>query len=681
MDTQNTKLEIQINKQGQIYSHLREKWLENQPEELVRQNYVCKLVNDYGYSLEQMGEELKVSNSNRGQGKARADIVIWRTKEDKINNANAFIVVECKAESITIQEQDYYQGANYASWSNARFFVTTNNKETKFFRINPTKLPTELDEIIDIPQAKDANNNSKIQEMLNSLKIFEKDEFATLLRTCHDIIRNNDKLSPESAFDEISKILFMKIMYERRPEGGAIFSKEEFKKQEDNYEKNIRPSLRSQEDNISYMQHLFKQTKDQFKEDKIFEDYEQINIRQISFEQIIEKLQKYNLSNTSDDVKGIAFERFLGTTFRGELGQFFTPRPVVNFMSELLDPKFGETICDPTCGSGGFLIKAFEHIKEQLEKEYKDEELKEKIKHLSQKSIYGTDANPRMARVSKMNMIMHGDGHNGVHRNDGLLNVNGIFENRFDVILTNPPFGTQIGKTHKITKDDVYEDEEMIKKYTQEYGEEYERAQKQVTVGGNLLDKFETGKMSGKTEVIFIERCLNLLKKGGRMGIVLPEGVLNNDNLQKVRNFVESKAKILLIVSIPQDVFISSGATVKSSLLFLKKFTKEEEEQYEKIKTEALKTLEEKYKEQKQTLENECLKKKITKTEKNKELKKINEKIDKETLEIIKENFNYKVPIAEVEKAGITTTGQMGENNLPDLLKEFQEYQKQNNLW
>jgi type I restriction enzyme M protein len=335
-------------------------------------------------------------------------------------------------------------------------------------------------------------------------------------------------------------------------------------------------------------------------------------------------LQIYNLSTTSDDVKGIAFEQFLGKTFRGELGQFFTPRTIVDFIVEVLDPQESEIICDPCCGSGGFLIKAFEYVrakveneihlaKEKIKTEYyneayeklsdkKKEEIDEKvtnlfaklnaeldinnplsrIRELSYDCIFGTDANPRMSRTAKMNMIMHGDGHGGVHHNDGLLNVNGIFENRFDIILTNPPFGSRVEKSLKITEADKYTDEERIKKYKKRYDVEgnpaYTNALKQINdnIGKSLLDLYKTGSMSTLTEVLFIERCLNLLKPGGRMGIVLPEGVLNNTNLQKIREFVESKAKIILITSIPQDVFIASGATVKPSLLFFKKFTEEE---------------------------------------------------------------------------------------------------------
>ena len=755
------KLEVQIDG-NKIYSPLRDKWLVLTPEEQVRQNYICRLVNVYGYSLEQMDEELKVNNSHRGQGKARADIVIWKSKEDKQKNRAAFIVIECKAETVKIQQQDYYQGANYAAWSGASFFVTTNTKETKFFRVDKDSMPKDLDEIIDIPNASIINDQKKIDKLLSQTKAFSRDEFAKLLFKCHCIIRNNDKLSPEAAFDEISKILFMKIRYERNPDEDVLFSLEKFQKDERHFEKNIKKHL-PLEAQIPYMQYLFKATKDEFADDKLFEPYETIKIKQYSFEQIVKELEKYNLSATSDDVKGIAFEQFLGTTFRGELGQFFTPRTIVDFMVEVLDPQEGETICDPTCGSGGFLIKAFEYVRDKIEKDveqYKKdlkaklfneeyEKLSEKeqlevnekysdyikkltidisvpnkayhkqseaeknrrISRLSSSCIYGTDANPRMARTSKMNMIMHGDGHGGVHHHDGLINVNGIFENRFDVILTNPPFGARVEKNQTLTSTDIdipikldlsNKNDEQIKEqinsidnvqlktkllhYYERYGVEYLQKLNQlnddIDKKQKILDRFKLGKVSGLTEVLFMERCLNLLKPGGRMGIVLPEGVLNNSNLQKVRDFFESSAKILLITSIPQDVFVASGATIKPSLLFFKKFTEEEKKQYDTIEEQVKKEIKYKYE-----IEIQEIKKQFSSDNKaflkaKKEIeKRRDQEIETTGREKIKELFDYQIPIVQVKKAGITTTGAKDDNELVDVANEFRTYRQENNLW
>jgi len=703
-------LEIKF-ENNKIFAPLKDKYLIATPEEKVRQNIICKLVNHYGYRLDQMGQEIKVSNSQRGQGKASADIVIWKSKEDKLQKKNAFIVVECKAENISIKEEDYFQGLNYATWARAKFFITTNEKTNKFFRVNEEILPSKLDEIIDIPKAKDINNQKKIDKILSQTKTFSREEFTKLLEKCHNIIRNNDKLDPAIAFDEISKILFMKIRYERNPDEDAIFSKEHFLKKEKDFEKNIKPHLQNEIDKISYMQFLFRQTKSEFAKDDLFDKDDTIKIKQHSFEKIVEELEKFNLSDTSDDIKGIAFEKFLGRTFRGELGQFFTPRPVVDFMVEILDPKEGEIICDPCCGSGGFLIKAFEYVRDQIEIDI--QKTKEKIKEnyltdekntekvnklisdlnedlnlknsdgrlnqLSSKAIFGTDANPRMARTSKMNMIMHGDGHSGLHHNDGLLNINGIFEDRFDVILTNPPFGARVDKSVKITESDKYNDQKKIEYYKEIYGDKYKKALNQINNNINkpILDLFDVGKFSGLTEVLFMERCLKLLKKGGRMGIVLPEGVLNNSNLQKVREYFEGKAKILLITSIPQDVFMSAKATVKPSLLFLKRFTEEEEKEYQIINDQSDKEIREKYQNDIDEIKNSNL----TKKEQNKKIKDLELKILEEIKQLTKSKFNYQIPIAEAKQAGITTTGDICDNDLEDLAKEFTEYRKQNNLW
>lgn len=711
---------------NQIYSPIRDKWLVLKPEEEVRQRYVCRLVDSYGYGIKQMGEEVKVTNSQRGQGAARADIVIWRNEEDKRKGKNALIVVECKAENVTIRQADYFQGYNYAAWAGAKFFVTTNLKETRIFKVVEDAMPKKLEEIADIPSADMVDDDKKIKAMLLQTKAFTRDEFSRLLFKCHNIIRNNDKLSPEAAFDEISKILFIKIRYERTNSGTQIFSKEEFLKQKKMYD-----AVKSKE-SPDYYQFLFNKTKEDFAKDHLFDENETIKIRENSFEQIVKELQVYNLSTTSDDVKGIAFEQFLGRTFRGELGQFFTPRTIVDFMVSVLDPQEGEYICDPCCGSGGFLIRAFEYVREHIENEVevRKEDVKKslftddysklpkkeqekndqkvidafskmnyeldinnpmgRLRSLSFDCIYGTDANPRMARTAKMNMIMHGDGHGGVHHHDGLLNVNGIWEGRFDVILTNPPFGARIDKELKITEADRFTDIEKIKAYEKRYGKEnYDNALKQVNdhIDQPILDLFQIGKFSGLTEVLFIERCLNLLKPGGRMGIVLPEGVLNNTNLQKVRDFVESKAKTLLIVSIPQDVFMAAGATVKPSLLFFKKFTENEAEEYNRIYIQASHEVEAKYDEEMTDIDAKLAKRgkeALSKDEKKSlraRKKELVALIENEIKVLVKERFDYVIPIAEVQKAGISTTGAKIENELEPLEKEFTEYRKENKLW
>lgn len=694
-------------------------WLEALPEEITRQEFICKLVNEYDYSLNQMEQDVKPNKTIKEKGNAIADLVIWKNQDDRKKKKAPFLVVEFKPKTVKLRVEDCYKGYNYAISNSAKLLAISNGIELQVYKTVQEEIPLKLQQVNDIPELKDIIYENTLEESLAKTKDFTGNEFAKLLHKCHNIIRNNDKLSPDASFDEISKILFIKIMYERNPKQGSIFSLKQFEKLKEAW--NL--SRGKSEKESSYVQKLFEDVKEEFVDDNIFEIGERIKLRDNSFEQILKELEIYNLTSTSADVKGIAFERFLGRTFRGELGQFFTPRVIVDFIVGILEPKENELICDPCAGSGGFLIKTFENIKkeidfeyidikrkkqkeifgedliaidnEKLQKEYDDFlihtnlDQEKRIQKLSKKSIYGTDANPRMARVSKMNMIMHGDGHNGIYHNDGLLNINGIFRNRFDVIITNPPFGTNLKKDSPTVEiDDKYTNESIIKKYTDEYGEIYIEEMKQVTdnIGESIRSLFESGKTSGATEVLFIERCLDLLKPGGRLGIVLPEGVLNSGNLQNIRDLFESRAKILLLVSLPQDVFVSSGATVKTSVVFLKKFTEAENIEYNQILQESTIVVSNKYKDDINTLE------KLLNNNKNiqhiedkklliNKLDFIKLKMENEKKDLIKEKFDYELIISDIQKAGITTTGGIGDNDLPELLKLFTQYRINNNLW
>ncbi|MDQ7794171.1 MAG: N-6 DNA methylase [bacterium] len=604
-------LEIRTDCRGSIWSHVRQKWLVETPEERVRQSYLAVLVNEYDFALEQIAEEESVTG--RGAGQARADFLIWRSVQDRSDNRPALIVVECKSDNVTIQPEDYFQGDNYARREGAKFFVTHNTRETRYWRVRTDRRPGYLEEIEDIPHA-DATDKD-IEDLIAKLKVFKEDEFADLLHQCHNIIRNREHLDPAAAFDEIAKVLFVKTHVERDLKA---------KRQRQNrftvdYLRNL-PG----HDPLNL---LFTDTKEAYRADEIFAATDRINLKPATGEEVVAKLERYNLSDTSEDVKGIAFERFLGRTFRGEIGQFFTPRPIVEFMVRMVDPQEGDVVCDPASGSGGFLIRFFELVREQVladvDRQYREyvdslsiEEMTEnharllRAKHdelqatidqsesdsrlwrLANRCIYGCDANDRMARTSKMNMIMHGDGHGGVHHHNGFINVNGIFEGRFDIILTNPPFGATVEPSDRITSSDVRISDEEYRRYVEWYGQAYKDAQASLQRHADdrvpIASLFELPKRGDgkrklgrvKTEILFIERCLALLNPGGRLGIVLPEGIFNNPSLAYVREFCEDRAFIRAVVSLPQDTFYSAGASVKASLLFMQKFTKEEAADY-----------------------------------------------------------------------------------------------------
>jgi len=583
------------------------------PEEIVRQKFLRVLVEHYGYELAQIDQERRTQHGHKSP---RADLVIWESAADK--NAKPVrtpvLVVECKTDSIEIQERDYYQGESYTRASGCEFFVATNSRHTSVFRLLPG-LPGGFVAINEIPKATDWGNAKRLKEIKESLRAFNRKEFQDLLFVCHSILRDVHKMDPGRAFDTISKILFIKMYVERSGLHGT-FTLDYLNK---------RAASRMPNDPQVH-DGLFELTKDFYKTDELFTAADKLDISEATFRRIVKELERFDLAKTGDDIKGLAFERFLGTTFRGELGQFFTPRPVVEFMVDLLDPAEGELVCDPAAGSGGFLIRTFEHVRAlilddvQAKKDAErsriealglpeDEEEQQieaafaalnrelmpsgpdnkpidtRVGRLAWKCIYGTDAEPRAARTAKMNMVMHGDGHGGIHYHDGLVDINGIFDGRFDVVLTNPPFGSNVGKDQVLGASEetrIPIDPDYISACKERYGEAWEKNHNRLmqleNQGTPILDLFDigVGKANRPTELIFVERCLNLLKPGGRMGIVLPDGNLNNPSLSWLRRYAEGRAKLLAVVSLPNETFRSSDATVKASLVFMTKFTEGE---------------------------------------------------------------------------------------------------------
>lgn len=521
-------------------------------EELIN-NFLTRLVDSYGYSAEQICTDFVV-----GDG-VTIDIAIWRDFQSRRNQhmPDVCVAIVCNPEYVRIEAADYFKNLLSVPMQTHHFLVANNLKETKVFYHNTIR-PDSMVHIPDFPKAEDCADEAKLEKFITKMVGANKDALFDAFTKCHNIIRNNDKLSPEAAFDEISKVIFIKMRYERsNPDGELLYSAEKFAKDD------------AKSKDPDYINTLYKQVISDYKSVRLFEEQDRIRIKRESFVKILNELEIADFNYTDVDVKGVAFEAFLGKTFRGELGQFFTPRTIVNYMIEVLNPKEGDKICDPCCGSGGFLIKAFEYIQEKIEKDIdaqikavqasalsNDEknrkievllgELDKKKKgsrmwKLCNEYLYGVDANPRMARTSKMNMIMHGDGHVGIVQHDGLTDVPGlIVEGMFDMVLINPPYGVRI-------------DRDMI-------GEDTDKK----------IDKLYDLKQTA-AEALFIERTLRLLKSGGVAGLVLPDGVMTGSTYERVRAYTEEHAEIMNLSSIPADVFLASGANVKPSILFLRK--------------------------------------------------------------------------------------------------------------
>ena len=291
---------------------------------------------------------------------------------------------------------------------------------------------------------------------------------------------------------------------------------------------------------------------------------------------VVTYLQDIDLSKTDLDSKGKAFETFMGSYFRGDFGQYFTPRPIVQFIVDVLDIKSEHKVLDTSCGSGGFLLHALDKIRQQADEFYQ----KDTVEHyrywhdFAEKNLFGIEINEQIARTAKMNMIIHDDGHTNVISADGLLDPKTLQNksgnqhftyNSFDFIITNPPFGSTVKQTEKA------------------YLHQYNFGNKDVS-WLNDQESAVKNRDSQSTEVLFIEQCHNFLKEGGYLAIVIPDGILTNSSLQYVRDKIEQWYKIVAVISMPQTAFAHTGAGVKSSVLFLQKWDKTTTTAYENLK-------------------------------------------------------------------------------------------------
>lgn len=502
------------------------------PEEKVRASYFTELILDYGYSKNRIALELVVPKRTP---KDLADIVVFEDDENK----NPYIVVECKKDGVSDAEfkqaiEQAFGNAN-AIKSDMTIVVAGTTKEA--FNVKDYKPLERVENIIaDIPKIDKEIPQYSFIKKENDLKIVSRGDLIKALEKSHDTIWQGGKLAPTTAFDEVSKLLFCKIKDEKDTKNGKI------------YKFQIGTAEKPQ-DVYNRVVEIYEEAR-KFDEEVFRED---IKLPPEIVFGVVRNIQGINFSGTDLDSKGVAFERFMEDFFKGKMGQYFTPREIIDFCIEMMDLKNTDKIIDTSCGSGGFLLSALNKVRKEAERDHDPVEASNIWHRFAENNLYGIEINEQIARVCKMNMIVHDDGHTNVISTDGLekfekiTDINQKFQKeQFDKILTNPPFGA------------------MVKGAEKEEG---------------YLDRFELGKgkLNQKTEILFIERCWQFLKPNGRMAIVLPDGILTNSTLQYVRDFIMEKFKIEAVVSIPQFSFSHFGAGVKASLVFLRKKKTEDE--------------------------------------------------------------------------------------------------------
>jgi len=506
----------------------------NDPEEKVRAEYYFDLIEKYHYPAKRV--ELETEMPARVP-RFFADIVIYEDDAKK----KPYIVVECKKDGISDAEfeQATKQAIGNARVLHAPFAIcvagnTRRAMETAEWNDKEPEKATITD--IPISYGKIEEYRFKKGDPDWDLKTLDKSELKRALEKSHNTLWAGGKRNPTVAFDELCKIIFVKIRDEKRGRKNGEY-----------YDFQIKTHEKA-ESVYKRLDAIYQEAKQ--KDPEVFKESLKIDPEELYT--VVGHLQSVSLNKTDLDTKGVAFEQFMEDFFKGKSGQYFTPREIVSFAVKMMDIKNDDLVLDPACGSGGFLLHALDEVRNQAEEYYEgDDAEKYRFWHdFAQNNLFGIEINDSIARVAKMNMIIHDDGHTNVIGFDALEDVGkmteknrGFEKNRFDVIVTNPPFGANVKRSEH-----------------------------------PYLEKFalgQNGKKSRdnqKTEILFIERCIDFLKAGtGQMAIVLPDGILTNSSLQYVRDFIMERAQILAVVSLPQFAFAHFGAGVKSSIVFIRR--------------------------------------------------------------------------------------------------------------
>lgn len=579
-----SKSTILVIPDGKICDYIDGKIRNDTPEEYVRQNIEKRLVNEHKYNKERISPEfpLRVGSSH-----VRADIVIFSKDAPKLSQEYIQIIIECKKEAVepTSKNDGIEQLKSYMAASpNCEWGMWTNGKHKDVFRkvVNERK-EIEFHDYNDIPSA-DGRIEDIDRPKRHTLKNAVEDNLLFVFKTCHNHIYVVDGMQKQPAFFELLKLIFCKIEDERNLGNPLEFYASSKERSSPDGQLTVRKRIDK----------IFEKVKK--KNPSIFESNDEIKLKPRSLAYVVSELQKYSLLNTHIDIKGKAYEEIVGSNLRGDRGEFFTPRNVMHMTVEILQPSDDERVLDPACGTGGFLVVAMNHVIARLEKRFVDEidktkpnwnegeqrSFQERISEIAQHNYFGFDLNPDLVKATKMNMVMNNDGSGNIFQTDSLLPPheweqefresltktlgieqsslrNGNMIGYFDVIITNPPFGSKI----------PIKDPHILEQY--DIGHIWERDK----VNRNRWIKTPRLQSSVPPEQLFIERCIQLLRPGGRLGIVLPDSILGAPGLGYIREWLIHNTCIIASIDLDTDTFQPRNGT-QTSVLILQKKTPEQ---------------------------------------------------------------------------------------------------------
>jgi type I restriction enzyme M protein len=552
---------------GKIADFITGKWVKETELEQVRQNFERTLVEEYEYPASDIRVDfpIKIWDGDKQKSKKSAVAVMVKDTEDPF----VLILIAGPKANPT----DKTGGANeIEQWlvdtPSAEYGCWTNGIELIYFQKRKTKFETDVFPVNDFPRfGEDAASIYTTDR--RRLRAATGNNLLNAFKRCHDYIHANQGGSKEQIFWEFLKLLFAKIEDETlsgRPRF-AIRSAEE---------RNDKDGQKEVKDRV---EKLFKDLKNKPELKGLFDSAaEGILFNRETVSYIVAQLEKYDFIHSSVDVKGVAYETIVGPTLEGTKGEFFTPRNVVKMTVKMLDPKPGDRIYDPACGTGGFIVIAFNYISEKLRQKHKaswknknkptEEEEKALFDEIHEAgyNIFGTDFNQNLVKAAQMNMIMNNDGRGGLFAVNGLKDPSDwpkevsqkIQLGSMDFVMANPPFGAKI----KIESREILEHYDLAHGWSKTEDGKWQQE-------SNIKNALEP-------EVLFVERCIKLLKPGiGKCGIVLPDSILSNPGYAYVRYWILQNCQVLASVDLPIETFLPRTGTQTSVLILRRKSDQE----------------------------------------------------------------------------------------------------------
>ena len=539
-------------KEGYIVDYISGLQVKETPEEVEAVQPFSKiLVDDYGYPKTHVHTRpqyrVKVRPSDTKK-EYPVDIAVFLNDEHTYDNE--YIIVECKKKN---RKDGRTQLEDYLRFSRAYLGVWFNGAERLYLQKIEKDGKILFEEIPNIPRY-----GERVEDVgkFKRKDLRPAENLKPTFRTIRNYLAANAVgITRDEVFaSQIINLIFCKIYDER------------FTKPEDTVK--FRAGIGEKDEDVqARVLELFEKVKHQYSDVIDVADTIALDAKCINY--IVGELQLYSLKDSSRDAVGEAFEIFIGPSLKGAQGQFFTPRNVVNMVIKMIDPDTDEKILDPACGSGGFLVESLRYVWAKLEKKGEDlgwpeTEIEAEKQKVAIKNFRGIDKDNFLSKVAKAYLAILGDGRGGVHCENSLdryenwssKTTEDIREGTFDVIVTNPPFGKKL----------AIDTTEILSLY--DLGHKWTTNTDGTFVKGDLVDK-------QPPQLLFIERCFQLLREGGRLGIVLLESIFGMPKYQYVVNYIQSKAKILAVVTLPEDLF-QPHTHAKCCVMICQKYNKGE---------------------------------------------------------------------------------------------------------